>query len=91
MCAGAMVHTRLARVVFGVSDLKGGAAGGAMNLLQFPTLNHHCEITGGIREAGCRELLQKFFARQRLIFRPAAAFGKVRKEKRQRWSRQLRP
>jgi hypothetical protein len=71
--------------------LKGGAAGGAMNLLQFPTLNHHCEITGGIREAGCRELLQKFFARQRLIFRPAAAFGKVRKEKRQRWSRQLRP
>ena len=66
MCAGAMVHTRLARVVFGASDPKGGAAGGAMNLLQFPTLNHHCEITGGIREAGCRELLQKFFARQRL-------------------------
>jgi tRNA(adenine34) deaminase len=66
MCAGAMVHTRLARVVFGASDLKGGAAGGAMNLLQFPTLNHHCEITGGIREADCRELLQRFFARQRL-------------------------
>lgn len=66
MCAGAMVHTRLARVVFGVSDLKGGAAGGAMNLLQFPTLNHHCEITGGIRDADCRELLQTFFARQRL-------------------------
>ena len=59
MCAGAIVHTRLARVVF-------GAAGGAMNLLQFPTLNHRCEITGGIREADCRGLLQKFFARQRL-------------------------
>jgi len=66
MCAGAMVHARLARVVFGASDPKGGAAGGAMNLLQFPTLNHHCEITGGIREADCRGLLQKFFARQRL-------------------------
>jgi tRNA(adenine34) deaminase len=66
MCAGAMVHTRLARVVFGASDPKGGAAGGAINLLQFPTLNHRCEITGGIREADCRRWLQKFFARQRL-------------------------
>src|ERR1039457_777001 len=66
MCAGAIVHTRVARVVYGVSDPKGGAAGGAMNLLQFPTLNHRCEIMGGIREADCRGLLQKFFARQRL-------------------------
>lgn len=65
MCAGAMVHTRLARVVYGVGDPKAGAAGGAMNLLQFPTLNHHCEITGGIREADGREWLQRFFARQR--------------------------
>ena len=65
MCAGAIVHTRLARVVFGASDPKGGAAGGAMNLLQFPTLNHRCEITGGVREADCREWLQQFFARQR--------------------------
>jgi tRNA(adenine34) deaminase len=65
MCAGAIVHTRLARVVFGVSDPKGGAAGGAMNLLQFPTLNHRCEITGGVREADCRAWLQRFFARQR--------------------------
>ena len=65
MCAGAIVHTRLARVVFGASDPKGGAAGGAMNLLQFPTLNHRCEITGGVREADCREWLQRFFARQR--------------------------
>src|SRR4029077_19412462 len=66
MCAGAIVHTRLARVVFGAGDPKGGAAGGALNLLQFPTLNHRCEITGGVREAQCRELLQDFFARQRL-------------------------
>jgi tRNA(adenine34) deaminase len=66
MCAGAVVHTRLARVVFGVGDPKGGAAGGALNLLQFPTLNHHCEITAGIHEADCRELLLNFFAQQRL-------------------------
>jgi tRNA(adenine34) deaminase len=66
MCAGAVVHTRLARVVFGVSDPKAGAAGSAMNLLQFPSLNHRCEITGGVHEAECRALLQNFFAGQRL-------------------------
>ncbi len=65
MCAGAMVHTRLARVVFGASDPKGGAAGGTMNLLQLPSLNHRCEITTGVREAECRSLLQTFFAEQR--------------------------
>lgn len=65
MCAGAIVHTRLDRVVFGASDPKGGAAGGAMNLLQFPTLNHRCGITPGVREAECRDLLKNFFAEQR--------------------------
>jgi tRNA(adenine34) deaminase len=65
MCAGAIVHARLARVVFGASDPKAGAAGSAMNLLQFPTLNHHCEITAGVREAECRALLQFFFTDQR--------------------------
>jgi tRNA(adenine34) deaminase len=65
MCAGAVVHTRLARVVFGAGDPKGGAAGGAMNLLQFPTLNHRCEITAGIRSPECSALLKDFFAAQR--------------------------
>ena len=65
MCAGAVVHTRLARVVFGAGDPKGGAAGGALNLLQFPTLNHRCEITSGVRLEECRELLRSFFAEQR--------------------------
>jgi tRNA(adenine34) deaminase len=67
MCAGAMVHTRLARVVFGAGDPKGGAAGGAINLLQFPTLNHRCKITGDVRAAECRALLQNFFAEQRRV------------------------
>jgi len=65
MCAGAIVHTRLARVVFGASDSKAGAAGSALNLLQFPSLNHQCQITRGVREAECRALLQNFFAEQR--------------------------
>lgn len=65
MCAGAIVHTRLERVVFGASDPKAGAAGGALNLLQFPTLNHHCQITSGVCEKECRSLLQNFFAEQR--------------------------
>jgi tRNA(adenine34) deaminase len=65
MCAGAVVHTRLTRVVFGAPDPKGGAAGGALNLLQFPSLNHRCEITPGVRLEECRALLQSFFAEQR--------------------------
>ena len=71
MCAGAIVHVRCARVVFGAPDLKGGAAGGAMNVLQFPTLNHRAEITAGVREDECRHLLKSFFQERRL----AAATG----------------
>jgi len=65
MCAGAMVHTRIHRLVFGLSDPRGGAAGGALNLLQFKGLNHHAEIVPSVREAECRHLLQQFFAGQR--------------------------
>ena len=65
MCAGALVHCRIDRVVFGADDPKGGAAGGAMNLLQFPTLNHACDITSGVMEPDCRSLLQTFFKEKR--------------------------
>ena len=65
MCAGAIVHCRIARVVFGAPDTNGGAAGGAMNLLQFPTLNHQTEITPGIMENDCRSMLQNFFKEKR--------------------------
>ena len=73
MCAGALVHVRVARVVFGVGDAKSGAAGGAMNLLQFPGLNHHCEIVGGLREEECLGLLKSFFAEQRMKVKPSTA------------------
>src|SRR5262245_38684647 len=65
MCAGAVVHVRLARVVYGAADPKAGAAGTAINLLQFPTLNHRCAITPGIREPECRAMLQTFFLERR--------------------------
>ncbi len=65
MCAGAIVHCRIRRVVFGTSDPRGGAAGGLLNLLQQPTLNHHSEITPGIRETECTAILKAFFAEAR--------------------------
>ena len=65
MCAGAIVHCRLDRVVFGATDPKGGAAGGAMNLLQHEGLNHHCTITAGVGEQQCATVLREFFAEQR--------------------------
>jgi tRNA(adenine34) deaminase len=65
MCAGAIVHVRLERVVFGAFDAKSGAAGSAMNLLQFPTLNHKSAITSGVRGEECAQLLRTFFQQQR--------------------------
>ncbi len=65
MCAGAIVHCRLKRVVFGVSDGKAGACGGAINLLALPGLNHRCEITPGIRAEESKAILQDFFREKR--------------------------
>ncbi|HZL44237.1 MAG TPA: tRNA adenosine(34) deaminase TadA [Verrucomicrobiae bacterium] len=67
MCAGAIVHVRLARVVFGAADPKSGAAGSVLNLLQLPALNHRCVVTSGVREAESRVMLQNFFAKQRSL------------------------
>lgn len=75
MCAGAIVHVRLARVVFGVMDPKAGAAGGVLNLLQYPSFNHRCEITVGVREEECRSMLQGFFVEQRAKKRLAGQEG----------------
>jgi tRNA(adenine34) deaminase len=65
MCAGAIVHARLRRVIFGCGDAKGGAAGGLINLLQMPGLNHRSEITPGILANNCAGLLKEFFALRR--------------------------
>src|SRR4029078_8533301 len=48
MCAGALVHVRMRRVIFGCSDPRSGGGGGLLNLLQHPALNHQCEITTGV-------------------------------------------
>ncbi len=66
MCAGAIVQCRPERVVFGVSDPKGGAAGGWINLLESnPPLNHRCDITSGVLGEECLHLLQSFFREAR--------------------------
>ena len=65
MCAGALVHVRMKRVIFGCISVKDGAAGGVMNLLQHPALNHTCEVTSGVRHDECAQMLQAFFRERR--------------------------
>ena len=65
MCAGALVHVRMRRVIFGCADSRGGAAGGLLNLLQNPSLNHQCDITTGVLGEECASLLQSFFQARR--------------------------
>ncbi|QIF04865.1 tRNA adenosine(34) deaminase TadA [Roseimicrobium sp. ORNL1] len=67
MCAGAIMHCRVRRVIFGCPDLKGGAAGGFWNLLQAPNLNHRSEIVSGVLGDECVTVLKSFFrdARER--------------------------
>ena len=65
MCAGALVHVRMRRVIFGCADERNGAGGGTINLLQMPGLNHRCEITSGVLREECAALLQTFFKARR--------------------------
>ena len=65
MCAGAMIHARLARLVFGTPDPKAGSAGSIYNVLTDPRLNHRVEVISGIREDECASLLLDFFQRRR--------------------------
>ncbi len=66
MCAGAIVHCRLRRVIFGCPDEKAGGAGGLINLLQHPSLNHRCEITQDVMKEESVGLLQSFFRERRM-------------------------
>jgi len=65
MCAGALAHVRVDRIVFGVSDPKAGACGGAFNLFDLPGLNHRCEITPGVLREESLGVLQEFFKERR--------------------------
>ena len=65
MCAGAIVHTRIRRVVFGCPDVRAGAAGTVMNLLQNNALNHRCDVTSGVLQNECASILQDFFRKKR--------------------------
>jgi tRNA(adenine34) deaminase len=65
MCVGALIQARVARLVFGAPDPKGGACVSLYRLPEDPRLNHRLEVRGGIREAECRELLQEFFKARR--------------------------
>ena len=65
MCAGAILHVRVRRVIFGCPDKGGGAAGSVINLLQIPAFNHQCAITSGVLQSECAAILQDFFRKQR--------------------------
>ena len=65
MCAGAIMHARIARVVFGARDPKTGAAGSVVDLFAEGRLNHHATVTGGVLGEACGALLSSFFAARR--------------------------
>jgi len=65
MCAGAMMHARIARVVYGARDPKTGACGSVVDLFAEVRLNHHAVVSGGVLEAEAGHMLQAFFARRR--------------------------
>lgn len=65
MCAGAMVHARVERLVFGAHDPKTGAAGGVLDLVRSPYLNHRLAVTSGVLEEECGGLLREFFKARR--------------------------
>lgn len=71
MCAGAIQHARIARLVYGASDPKTGACGSVINLMAEPRLNHHTEVVGGVMAAECGAMLSQFFAGRRRQAKPA--------------------
>ncbi len=65
MCAGAMIHARIERLVFGALDPKAGAVGSVLTVLNHPQLNHQIELSGGILAEECGDLLRSFFQSRR--------------------------
>ncbi|KVD98968.1 tRNA adenosine(34) deaminase TadA [Burkholderia anthina] len=71
MCAGAIMHARIARVVYGAADPKTGACGSVIDAFANPQLNHHTEVTGGVLADECGAALKSFFAERRRALREA--------------------
>jgi tRNA(adenine34) deaminase len=65
MCMGAAIQARIARLIYGCADPKGGAAGSVVDLAAHPSLNHRIAVTAAVRETECRTLLQDFFRARR--------------------------
>lgn len=65
MCAGAIVHARIQRLVYGAADARAGAAGSICDVVRDSRLNHQVEVVAGVRERECREIVQGFFERKR--------------------------
>ncbi len=65
MCAGALIHSRIARLVYGATDPKAGAAGSTIQVINHPSLNHRMEVTAGVLAEKCSEILQQFFRQKR--------------------------
>ncbi|PIJ73573.1 tRNA adenosine(34) deaminase TadA [Erwinia sp. OLTSP20] len=65
MCAGAMIHSRIARLVYGASDEKTGAAGSLLNVLGHPGMNHQVQVSAGVLASECAALLSDFFRMRR--------------------------
>ncbi len=72
MCSGAMMHARLARVVYGATDPKTGACGSVLNLFEQERLNHHTQVQGGVLAEPAGDMLRAFFAERRNAARAAA-------------------
>jgi tRNA(adenine34) deaminase len=73
MCAGAIIHARVSRVVYAAKDPRTGAAGSVFNLLQNPLLNHQCEVTSGVLQNESADMLKAFFKRRRLEHKQSKA------------------
>ncbi len=66
MCAGALIQSRIDRIVYGAKDLKGGAFGSSINILEAKNINHHPAITAGVLEEECSSIIKDYFKNKRI-------------------------